>query len=365
MTVTAENGIEIFGFVISAWVYAPIVFVLWLIFFYSLKGVLFRFLRKGGEKTPNRWDLLLTDSLHAPLNILILTGGFALLERLLPLPEKFNQPMDLAVKVLVIVVLFLFFDRLIVHLLRQFAGRVQAIDLSRGIVQGIVRLVILAFALLILLDTVGISITPLIASLGIGSLAVALGLQETLANLFAGLYLVGDQPIRVGDFIKLESGEKGYVTEIGWRATRIRLLPDIEVVVPNHKMISSTIHNYCRPVKEMAALVQVGVHYASDLKKVEQVTIEVARKIQKIVPGAVPTFEPLIRYHTFGDSSINFTVILRVNEYVDRYLVKHEFIKALHERYAKEGILIPFPLRTLDIPPETIDLLASRLRPSR
>jgi small-conductance mechanosensitive channel len=98
----------------------------------------------------------------------------------------------------------------------------------------------------------------------------------------------------------------------------------------------------------MAVLVQVGVHYASDLKKVERVTCEVAKEVMKEIPGGVPEFEPFIRYHTFADFSINFTVILRAKEFVDNYLIKHEFIKKLHERFAKEGIIIPYPIRAIN-----------------
>jgi len=356
------NGFHILGMTISAWIYAPVLFVLWLIFFYALKGVIFHRLRRWGKKTQARWNDTLIGALGLPLNVAILSGGLVFLERLLPLPDKFQQPVLLAGKVLIILALFLFLDRLITGLFCHYGKKVGAIDLSRGIVQGLVRLVILSFGLLMLLDALGIEITPLVASLGIGSLAVALGLQETLTNLFAGIYILADQPVRVGDFIRLESGEEGYVTEIGWRNTRIRMLPNIVVIVPNNKIISSTIRNYYLPDKEIAVLVDVGVHYASDLAKVEQVTTEVGREIQRRVPGGVPEFDPFIRYHTFGESSINFTVILRAREFVDQYLMKHEFIKALHRRYQEEGIVIPFPIRTLDIPPQALKELGGRFR---
>ncbi|MBI4115934.1 MAG: mechanosensitive ion channel family protein [Candidatus Omnitrophica bacterium] len=356
------HTIHIFGITISAWVYGPGIFVLWLILFYSLKGFLFFWIKRWGEKTKVRWDLCVVKSLHVPLNILILGGGLALLARLLPLPPELDQPAELAVKVLAIIALIFFFDSLVKQGLSNFAGRVQAINLSSSLVQGLVRLAVLSFGLLILLDSLGISITPIIASLGIGSLAVALALQGTLANLFAGIFILADRPVRVGDFIKLETAEEGYVTEVGWRNTRIRMLPNVVVIVPNDKLISSTVHNYYLPDKEMAVLIQVGVHYASDLAKVERVTIEVGKEIQKKVQGAVDNFEPFIRYHTFADSSINFTVILRVKEFVDQYLVKHEFIKALHERYKKEGIIIPFPIRTLDISTRTLEELGSQLQ---
>jgi small-conductance mechanosensitive channel len=98
----------------------------------------------------------------------------------------------------------------------------------------------------------------------------------------------------------------------------------------------------------MAVLINVGVHYNSDLKKVEKITCEVGREVMREITGGVPEFAPFIRYHTFGDFSIDFTVILRAKEFVDQYLVKHEFVKRLHERYAKEGIIIPYPIRALN-----------------
>lgn len=214
-------------------------------------------------------------------------------------------------------------------------------------VKNVIRIVIISLGVLIILDSLGISITPIIASLGIGGLAIGLALQDTLANYFSGFCLLVDQPIRIGDFIKLDSGEEGYVDAIGWRSTRIRMLANKTVIVPNKMISSNRITNYDYPSPEVAVLVDVGVHYDSDLELVERVTIEVARDVQQTVSGAVRNFEPFIRYHTFADSSINFTVILRAEKFVDNYLIKHEFVKRLHNRYNKEGIIIPFPIRTV------------------
>ena len=99
---------------------------------------------------------------------------------------------------------------------------------------------------------------------------------------------------------------------------------------------------------------QVGVAYDSNLEEVERVTLDVAKEVMKEIEGAIPDFEPFIRYHTFGDFSINFTVILRAREYVSQYLIKHEFVKRLHERYRREGIEIPFPIRTVHMKREIV-----------
>jgi len=99
----------------------------------------------------------------------------------------------------------------------------------------------------------------------------------------------------------------------------------------------------------MACLVNLGVSYGSDLEKVEKVTVEVGKQVLEKITGGVKTFDPFIRYNKFNDFSIDFTVILRVSEFVAQYLVTHEFIKALHQRYNKEGIVIPFPIRTVQM----------------
>jgi small-conductance mechanosensitive channel len=201
--------------------------------------------------------------------------------------------------------------------------------------------------LLVVLNGLGLSITPMLTALGVGGLAVALALQEPLANFFAGLFLALAGQVRVGDYIKLDSGEEGYVSDFSWRSTRLRMLANNLVVVPNAKLAQAIVLNHHLPSKEMAVLVEVGVDYASDLRKVERVVVEVGREVMGQVKGGVPEFEPFIRYHSFGESSIDFTVILRATEFVDQYLVKHEFMKRLHERFDREKIVIPFPIRTI------------------
>jgi small-conductance mechanosensitive channel len=201
--------------------------------------------------------------------------------------------------------------------------------------------------LLVILNGLGLSITPMLTALGVGGLAVALALQEPLANFFAGLFITLAGQIRVGDYIRLDSGQEGHVVDFSWRSTRLRMLANNLVVVPNAKLAQAIVINHHLPSHDLAVLVEVGVDYSSDLRHVERVVMDVGREVMREVPGGVAVFDPFIRYHTFGDSSIGFTVILRAREFVDQYLVKHEFIKRLHARFALEGIVIPFPMRTL------------------
>ncbi len=203
--------------------------------------------------------------------------------------------------------------------------------------------------LIIILKHFNVEISPLIATLGIGGLAIGLALQDTLSNFFGGVYIASDKPIRVKDYIELDNGLGGHIEDIGWRTTRIKTLPGNIIVVPNSKIANSVLTNYDLTVPEMSVVVKVGVSYKSDLKEVEKVTADVARKTQKTVQGAVREFEPFIRYNEFGDSNINFSVILRVEKFVDKYLVMHEFIKALKEAYDKNGIEISSPVRKVHL----------------
>lgn len=218
---------------------------------------------------------------------------------------------------------------------------------SATIFVNITRMVVLTVGLLILLDSLGVAIAPLLTALGVGGLAVALALQDTLTNLFAGVHILASRKIQPGDFIQLDNGMEGYIVDTNWRNTVVRQLPDNLVIVPNAKLSASILTNYHRPEREMSVLVQVGVSYDSDLEHVEHVTREVGREVMQTVEGAVSGHEPFIRYHTFADSSINFSVILRAAEPTAQYLIIHEFIKRLHRRYQDEKIQIPFPIRTI------------------
>jgi len=219
------------------------------------------------------------------------------------------------------------------------------------LVNKLVAVVVYIIAIILILNYYKIEVTPLIAGLGIGGVAIGLALQATLANFFAGISLISDKPIDAGQFIQLEgiSGAEGpiqgYVEDISWRSTRIRTLSNTIVIIPNSTLSASTITNYALPSSDMALNIKCGVAYDSDLKKVEKAALETARKIQETCPGAFRHFEPSFSYTQFGDSNINFTVILRVNSFAEKAKVSNDFIKALKERFDKESIEISWPVR--------------------
>lgn len=226
---------------------------------------------------------------------------------------------------------------------RGSGGTFAATSLSRNVL----RAVVLVMGTMLVLVNLGVEITPLLTALGVGSLAVALALQPTLSNLFAGIHISLAKPVRVGDFVELEGGVQGFVLDIGWRATKVRELSNNVIVVPNARFSEMVVKNFSLPEPEQSVVVQVGVSYGSDLRHVQRVTCEVAREVLAEVEGGVQSFDPFIRFHTYGDSAIGFSVILRVKQFTDRYLVTHEFLLRLKERYDREHIEIPFPQRVL------------------
>jgi len=197
---------------------------------------------------------------------------------------------------------------------------------------------VLSFGILVILQTLGVSITPVLTALGIGGLAVGLALQDTLANFFAGIHILSSRQVRPGDYVQLASGEEGYVQDVTWRYTTIRQLSNNLTIVPNSKLATTVLTNFYLPVMETAVLVPVTVANDSDLSRVEGVSIDVARSVMQDVAGGIAGFEPFLRYSGFGKPGVSFTIAMRGREVVDQHLIRHEFIKRLQERYRSEGI---------------------------
>jgi small-conductance mechanosensitive channel len=309
-------------------------------------------IRKAVARTKWNGDEIVVTALGGmPMLWLTLLGLYLALQSL-QLSPYWRTIVKNALLVTAILSVTIFVAKISAGLVGKYARRIEGTLPATSLFTNLTRLLVFLLGALIILQTLNISITPILTALGVGGLAVALALQDTLSNLFSGLQIIASNQVRPGDYVKLESGEEGYVTDITWRNTAIRALPNNMVIVPNSKLASTLVTNYYQPEKEMAVLVQVGISYQSDLKQVERITIEVAREVMREVEGGVREFEPFIRYHTFGDSSINFSVILRGREFTDQFLIKHEFIKRLHERYQQQGVEIPFPIRTIHIKKE-------------
>ena len=320
--------------------------------------ILVRLEDKARSETSSMSDIyrVLVLSLNAPLNLLIFVIFIAVANRVVSIfdvnDELLLRVLSIGIDAGLIITLFLFLERFVTYLLRRYQDQSSIVKNTSGIAGGAVRAVFAVLAILIILSTMGISITPIVASLGITSLAVALALQPTLENFFSGIQLVMDKPIRIGDFIELDSGEQGFVEKIGWRSTWVRMLPNNIVIVPNSKLSNSKLINYYYPERELSVPVEVGVHYNSDLEHVEKVCLEVAEDILRHHEYGVDTYTPFVLFHTFDNSSINLTVMLRTREYFNRFFIKSAFIKQLKKRFDEEGIVIPFPITALNLTQE-------------
>jgi small-conductance mechanosensitive channel len=299
------------------------------------------------ERTTWEGNALLIRAFHGMAYWWFGTAGVYAALNGLTIPPRFQSLIDRGTLIIYVLSVTVVLSRMLSGLVTLYGRKVGGILMSTSIFTHLTQVLVYMIGVLVLLQSLGISIAPILTALGVGGLAVALALQDTLSNLFAGIHTIASRKIRPGDYLKLENGQEGYVADITWRYTTIRTLANNMVIIPNAKIASAVATNFSLPETEIAISVDVGVGYGSDLDQVESVTIDVARTVMMEVEGGVPGFEPSIRYNKFDESSINFSVNLRAREFAHQYLIRHELIKRLQKRYRLEGIEIPFPIRTI------------------
>ena len=209
-------------------------------------------------------------------------------------------------------------------------------------------MVVLLLGTIIVLNALGISVLPILTALGVGGIAIALALQDTLSNLFSGFYVSVAGQIRVGDYIRLDSGDEGYVTDITWRSTSLRSLQNNVIIIPNAKLAKATITNFDLPEQSMSVSVGVSVSYNCDPQVVEDILIDEAKKAVGQVQGLLAEPSPYVRFAPgFGPSSLDLTLTCYVKKFADQFLVQHELRKRIFVRFRDAKIEIPFPTRTI------------------
>jgi small-conductance mechanosensitive channel len=321
-----------------------------LLVLYGIRFFVFKMLQRWAERTEFKIGNIVLSSIRLPSILWCIVIALHIGVVMSDLPDKYVRYITKTIDVIVIFSMSIAVANLVGRLFRNY---VQASNLplpTTGLVYGIIKGAILIIGFLIILSVLGISITPLVTALGVGGLAVALALQDTLGNLFSGIHILIEKSIRIGDFVKLETGAEGYVEDITWRTTRVRMLPNNMVIIPNSKLAQSIVVNYYLPEKRMSLQIPIGVSYFSDPDKVEKVLVEVAKGGAGNIPGLLADPEPFVRFIPgFGDSSLNFTLICQVAEFTDQYLAQHELRKRIFKRFQEEGIEIPFPQRTVYI----------------
>lgn len=318
--------------------------------FLLLRFVTFRILHTWAKKTATHLDSLIIDSIKNPSFVLAAAIGLNIGLSFSGIAERHMGYLGQILHVIIILSVTVASATLTGRMFRHYIQKSNIPIPTTGLAHGLLKGTIYVIGFLIVLTDLGISIAPLITALGVGGLAVALALQDTLSNFFAGVHILMEKSIRIGDFVKLETGQEGYVDDITWRTTRIRMLPNNVVVIPNNKLSQSVVTNYYLPEKKMSISIPISVSYASDPELVERLLVEEAKKGAVDIPGLLAEPAPFVQFIPgFGNSSLDFTLNCQVREYTEQYRVQHELRKRIFRVFKEQRIVFPFPHRTVYI----------------
>ena len=308
-----------------------------------------RIVAKIVSRSASEFDDKLVALLHRPVFITFVLIGLALAMHRLGLPESPAFVTLGVLRTIAIVVWYTFFrgvTQLLLNAARRRPTEKRMHSSMLPLLDTVIKVVLLALVIYFIFLAWNINVTAWIASAGIVGLALSFAAKDTLSNLFAGVSIIADAPYKNGDFINLESGERGVVTHIGLRSTRILTRDDVEITVPNGIIGNSKIINEAGgPSAKHRIRVRVGVAYGSDIDQVIAALSGVAAAHSEIC--TMP--EPRVRFREFGDSSLNFELLCWIDQPVDRGRLTHELNCSIYRSFAEEKISIPFPQRDLHV----------------
>ncbi len=301
------------------------------------------------KRSTNDFDDSLIDLVHRPIFLSFVLIGLGLATRHLGLPET---PTFVTVSILQTIAIFIWYSALgalailVVNTLRSATSSKLAQSGMLTLFHNVLKVALVALAIYFILIAWKINVTAWLASAGIVGLALSFAAKDTLSNLFAGVSIIMDAPYKRGDYIILDSGERGVVTEIGLRSTRLLTRDDIEITVPNGIIGNSRITNEAGgPSEKHRIRVGVGVAYGSDVDSVIDVLERIADDHAEILNHPAPR----VRFREFGDSSLDFELLGWIARPVDRGRLRHELNCAIYKAFIDEGIEIPFPQRDLHV----------------
>jgi len=301
------------------------------------------------RKSKFRLDDQILEILHRPVWVsVVLMGAIAAVQWISPRPP-FPFILTALLKSLLVLIWAFAINRIVLRIIEDLishwreAGR-EGSEII-GLVGNLTRIIVLAGGIFLLLSMWKINITPLLASAGIAGVAVALAAKETLSNFFGGVTVLLDQPYRVGDYIVLDSGERGEVVQIGLRSTRILTRDDVQISIPNAIITNTKVINESAPEPRFRVRIKVGVAYGTDVDQVEDILLNVARNN----PHVSPQPEPRVRFRVFGDSSLDFELLCWAHRPHDKGKIIHELNRGIYKSFGQEGIVIPFPQRDVHV----------------
>lgn len=314
---------------------------------YIFEKVLLGRLKTLAEKTAWAGDDIIIEALNKWVTYIILLIGIYLAVLYLPFAEKTETLINKVLLVLAILFGTIILSKISVGFVGIYTKKVGGQLPSTSIFSNIAKILIFCMGGLVILQSLGISITPILTALGVGGLAVALALQDTLSNLFSGVQVLASGQIKPGNYIKIDNGVEGYVVDITWRNTTLRAMQNNMVVIPNSKIAQSIITNFDGPTKIMSLIIPFSVVYGADLEKVKKAVVETGEYVMKNLIGGVPDHETVLRMTAMGNYGLEFVAVLKVNEFAEQYAIKHEYLERLYLRFVKEGIEIPYPTQTI------------------
>ena len=329
-----------------------------------LAAVLRRIVHRYTRATETTLDDTILRALRTPVLVLVVVQGAYIASRALSYLDAHRQTVEQLWLAVTLLIAVLTAQRLISSLLTWYGSYIALRTetdwdkKSLPMIRRVLNVSIVVIGGLVVLGQLGISISPLLAGLGIGGIAVALALQPLLTNVFASSYMLSDASIRVGDFIEIHGGPTGWVEDIGFRATRIRTFDNNVIIIPNSTLADATVTNFDVAGAHVDAAITCGVAYEEDLARVEEICLDELRSIQQDLEEAVDDAEPVFRYQRFGDSNIDFLMKIRAQTRRQVGIVSHTMVKRIHARLAAEGITINYPARRLLIAAEDSDALA-------
>jgi small-conductance mechanosensitive channel len=316
---------------------------------FVLSGTVVRLLMARARRTAADGDDALVRSIGRPLALALFMVGARFVLAVVPIPEAFELRLAQLVFAVCVGAACLALVRAWRLLLFWWArepgdGAPKPWSADFGPLLGkLGALLIGLIGFTTVLENVGVDVKTLVVSLGVGSLAVGLAAQDTLANMFAGFTLLLDRPFRVGERIQLASGEIGDVETIGLRATRIRTPDETMLVLPNTILTKEKVVNLSRPTRSLTTRVAVSAAYGSELAEVRRILLEAARRSALVEP----TREPVVLLNRFGDFAVEYLLVFWVRDYVDQGLARSEIQEEIYRRFQETGIEVPFPVRRI------------------
>lgn len=315
-----------------------------------VRKLLFRILDHWSQKTTNTIDDAIVNSCRFPsfFWIMLLAVYFCL--KFSALSEHTILISKKTIEVTLIFSMAMAISGILRSTIQDYGSKFGEHVSFTSLTQNLSSIVVLSLSFLMIMNVMGVSVPSIITAFGIGGLAVALAAQDTLTNLFSGIYLVGARNVKPGDYIRLDTGEEGYIFDISLRVTKIKTYQNNVIIIPNQKLAAAIITNYHLPEKNMTLMLPISVSYNADPEKVCEMILDETRKASHEVQGLIDHAEPFIRFVPgFGDSSLNFTLFCQISEFMDHFLAEHELRMRIFKRFRQEGIEIPFPQRVVHL----------------